>query len=223
MKDGASARKEQILKLIEEQRLIAHITSKVPGDAETVIQALRQGGVRIFIIHVAVPQAFKIIEGLSKDNQVVVGAGGVLDGEVAHRAIQSGAKIIDSPCLIQDVVMVCRYNDVLVSQGAATMTEAVEANRMDVDLIKLFPADLLGGVNFLRAIKDSLPHLKFIADGVISAADTVEYLKNGATAVTVAGGIIEKSLVRADNWAEIKERAHAVTEKLETLNLVKNP
>lgn len=211
----------ETLKQIEERKLIAFIRTSVPEDTESVIQALYEGGIRPFAVSTAISHWVRVLEGLLKREGVVPGVASVLDGEVAHRAITLGAKFIMSPCTDKDVVNVCKNSDTLVIQAATTPTEAMDAVRLGVDLVEVYPVDLMGGHNYIDALRCHLPFLKLVASGGITVDNALDYLKEGATAVVLANGLIEKSLLRSNNWPAMRERAQSLVAKLEPLSASK--
>lgn len=207
-------------KAFEDQRLIAIIRSSTTLNAEEMIKAAADGGFRIFEISSYIPQAFRLIENYSKKEGFVFGAGGITDGEIAQRAINAGAAFVASNYTTQDVINVARHNDSFVIQGVSTPTEAVEAYHYGADLVKFFPAGILGGPDFVREIHDAIPFLKVVAEGAVSQDNAFEYLKH-CVAVFVDRALFDKPLVRQDNWTEITERAKRLTQKLESLKAIK--
>lgn len=211
---------EQIQKWFEENKIIAVIRSSSPEDAESMIKAAMDGGVHLFEISMQTSQALRIIESFSKKDTLLFGAGSVNDGEMAQRAINSGAKFLSSDYTDKDVINVAKHNDVFVIQGATTPTEAVNAHQLGADLIKIYPAALAGGPNYLRTLRASFPFIKFAAAGGVAFEDAFEYLKN-CVAVSLGKAIFDKSLVRANSWSEIAERAKQFTRKLDSLKVSK--
>jgi 2-dehydro-3-deoxyphosphogluconate aldolase/(4S)-4-hydroxy-2-oxoglutarate aldolase len=214
--------KENTFKEIDDHKLVAFIRTSVPEDTEQVVNALVEGGIRAFQIAVSIPQCFKVIENLAKRDSLVVGAGSVHDGEIAQRAINAGARFIVTPFTDKDVIYVCMNSDTMVVQAAATPTEAMSAVKLGVDLVEIYPVDLLGGPAYIKALRGPLPSLKLAASGGITVENAFEYVKLGVTAVVLGSGVIEKSLIRANNWSEIRERARQLTEKIDSLKTVKS-
>lgn len=199
LKDAAS--------FIQHEQLIALVRTASTENAEAVIDAVVAGGIRVIEITTTIPQYVKLLESYSKRGDVLVGAGPVLNGDAALRAIEAGARFIDSSHTDKDVVAVCKNFDVTVIQGAATPTEAVEAQQMGADFVKVFPVDLLGGVDALRVWRETFPFLKLIPSGGVSLDNCSLYLKAGAAALALSGALIDRALVRDDKWKEISERA----------------
>lgn len=212
---------DEILKQIDDQKLVAFIRTSVPEDSESLIHALVDGGIRLFEISISIPQAFRLIENLAKREGLVVGAGSVVDGEIAQRAINSGARFVATPFTDKDIIYVCRNSETLVVQSALTPTEVMDAVRLGVDIVEIYPADLLGGPAYVKALRGRLPALKMMPSGGITLENAMEYIKLGVTALVMSNGVLDKALIRSNQWDVLRDRARQLTEKLESLKVVK--
>src|SRR3989338_1622322 len=213
---------QETYKQIDEHKLLALIRTTVPEDSEALIGALLEGGIRLFGVSVSIPQSYRLIENLAKKEGVLVGASSVLDGEVAQRAINAGAKFVMSPYTDKDVILVCKNSDALVIQSALTPTEVMDAVTLGVDIVEVYPVDLFGGSAYIKALKGPLPSPKLIPSGGITLDNAMDYIKMGVTAIVLSDGILEKSLIRADSWDTIRDRAKQLVEKVESLKAGKN-
>lgn len=209
------------LKFVEEQKIIAVIRASEYGDAEAIANAVLEGGIKILEITPQVPQSFKLIETFSKREDVLVGFGSVIDGEQAHRGITSGAGYISTHYTDRNIFTVCRNNDVPAIQGAATVTEIMEAYQLGADLIKIYPANFLGEAPYLQRLKRSFPFLKLIPAGGVNLDNFMDYIKAGTVACVVGRSLSDKSLIRNHQWAEITERANQFTQKLDSLKVTR--
>ena len=209
-----------IFKYFEDFKFIAAIRSSSAEDAEAMIKAAMEGGFRLFEISMQTAQTVKLFEAYSKKEGCLFGASMVTDGEMAQRAINAGAKFISSPFMDRDVIAVAKHNDCFVIQGALTPTEALNASQFGADLIKIYPIAQVGGPEYLKNIRTSVPFGKFVAAGGVQLDNAFTYLKD-CVAVAIGRSLFEKSLLRADNWAEIAERARQLTQKLEALKVSK--
>ncbi len=206
---------DPVAKFFEDYKFIAFIRSSSPEDAEEMIKAAILGGIHILEISALTPQAVRLIEHYSKKEGLVVGAGSVTDGELAQRAIKAGARFIASQFTDREIISVAKNNDCFVIQGGLTPTEAITAHQLGADMIKIYPAETLGGVEYIRTLKNAMPFLKLVVDGEATFENSFEYLKH-CVAVTLRGAIFDRPLVRSDNWSEMAERARQFTQKLET-------
>ena len=210
----------EVLKFFEEHRLVAVIRTSSAEDAEEMIQAAIRGGFHLFEVSMQTPQALKLLETFGKKDSLLLGAGTVTDGEMAHRAINAGAKFLATHYTDRDVISVAKNNDSVVIAGAATPTEAFNAYQLGADLIKIYPAGFLGGPLYFKALKGPLPFLKLAADGNVEADHLMDYLKY-CQVVCLTSALFEPALVRSNKWAEITDRAKQLTQKLESLKVPK--
>ncbi|MDP3921562.1 MAG: bifunctional 4-hydroxy-2-oxoglutarate aldolase/2-dehydro-3-deoxy-phosphogluconate aldolase [Candidatus Omnitrophota bacterium] len=209
---------ESPLKWFEDHRVVAVIRSSSVDSADAMIQAAIAGGVRIFQISTQTPQAIRLIETYSKKQDILVGAGSVSDGEATQRAINAGARFVLTPYTDRDIISVAKNNDTFVIQGALTPTEAVDAHHLGADLIMIYHAEMAGGPQYLKTLRNFAPFLKLAAAGGVTTDNFHEYLKYGV-ATFMRRSIFAKPLVRSNNWAEITQNARKVTEKLESLKV----
>ncbi len=212
---------QDVLRQIDDYKLVAFIRTSIPEDTESVVASLLDGGIRLFEVAVTIPQSFKIIENLAKKDGILVGAGSVQDGEIAQKAINSGARFVAGSFIDKDVIYLCRNNDTVVIQGALTATEAMSAVKLGVDIVEIYPVDLVGGPAYIKALRGPFPSLKLMPSGGITVENAMDYIKLGVTGIVLSNSVLEKSLIRANNWDEIRERAKQLTEKVESLKAVK--
>ncbi len=213
---------EQTFKVIDDQKLIAMVRVTQQEDTERVVQAVKKGGIRIIEIAETVPNAYKAIELFSKDTDLLVGIGNVLNGEDCQRAINSGAKFVSCPFTSDDIVSVAKNSNVLVMQGAATPTEAVFAQQdLAAEFVRIFPADLCGGPVFIKRLRTTFPFLKLIPQGGINLDNVIEFLKSGSEAVALGNTLIEKSWVRSHDWDAITDRAKQFVAKVDSLKVAR--
>ena len=212
-------RMDDPLKFFEEYKIVAVIRAGEHGDADAIAKSLIDGGIRIIEVTPTVPQSTKLIESLAKQNQILVGLGSATDGEQAHRALNAGARYVSSHYTDKNIFTVCKNNNAVVIQGAATVTEAMEAFNLGVDLIKIYPVNFLGEAPYIKRLRRSFPFLKLVPSGGVNLDNFLEYIKVGATACAIGRSLCDKSLIRAHQWTEITERAKQLCLKLESLKV----
>jgi 2-dehydro-3-deoxyphosphogluconate aldolase/(4S)-4-hydroxy-2-oxoglutarate aldolase len=211
---------DPVLKWLDDYKFVAFIRSSSPEDAEEMFKAAMAGGIRIFEISMHTPQALRMIESYSKREGILVGAASLMDGEMTQRVINAGAKFVSCQYIDRDIISVGKHNDRFVIQGALTPTEAVNAFQQGADLIKIYPVDSMGGVDYVKDLRMALPFIKFMADGEPTLDNAFEYLKH-CVAVTLREAIFDRPLVRTDNWLEMTERSRQFTQRLETHKVAK--
>jgi len=176
---------------IERSGLIAIVRAESEEKATRIAEACREGGASAIEITFTVPGAAKVIEALARtfhSGEFLIGAGTVLDAETALTAILAGAKYIVSPSLNPDMVRMCHRHGVCCIPGAMSVREIVEALELGVDLVKVFPGEVLGPA-FVKAMRGPLPHAKLVPTGGVSLDNVADWIKAGSAAVGVGGNL----------------------------------
>ncbi|PRX28276.1 2-keto-3-deoxy-phosphogluconate aldolase [Orenia metallireducens] len=173
------------------------------------IEALNKGGIDVFEITLDNPAALDVIKELSirmKDTDVLVGAGTVLDGETARAAILAGAEFIFCPTFNKDVIDVCNRYAKVVIPGVMTPTEAINAYQAGADLVKVFPAGVLGP-KYIKSIKGPLPHISIISTGGINLDNAADFIKAGVEGIGAGGSLVDKEAINNENYEELTKKA----------------
>jgi len=150
---------------------------------------------------------------------VLLGVGTVHDAETAESFLRQGADFVVGAIFRADVAEACGKADVPYVPGCATPTEIVTAHEAGCELIKIFPADTLGGPAFLKAVKGPLPWLKAVASGGVKAnADSLKgWFDAGVFAVCMGSDLIPAALLKARDFAGIAENAEKTRALLRTV------
>jgi 2-dehydro-3-deoxyphosphogluconate aldolase/(4S)-4-hydroxy-2-oxoglutarate aldolase len=149
---------------------------------------------------------------LSDRDDLIVGAGSVRSAQQAEQAIGAGARFIVSPGFSDSVVERCCQLDVAVLPGVATPTEIMRAFDAGLEVVKLFPAALLGGPAGVRALAAPFPTVRFVPTGGVSRADLAEYLRLPAVLAVGGSWMAAPDLLRAGRFEEVQRLAReAVT------------
>jgi len=196
------------LRFIYDNKLVAVIRGASPSNIVDVASALREGGINILEITAETPGFLSMIEQVAGAfDDILVGAGTVLDPETARVAILSGAKFIISPIVNPETIKLTkRYNVVSIS-GAMTPTEILTAYESGADIIKVFPANILGP-SYLKDVHGPLPHIPLMPTGGVNLANVREYFKNGAVAVGLGSSLVNlKQGVTESRLKEMRELA----------------
>src|SRR6185503_13686215 len=154
--------KADVIKQIREIGIIPVVRATTADEAMRAIDAIREGGISVLEITMTVPGAIKVIEEVANrfGNDVVVGAGTVLDPEIAEACISSGAQFVVSPALNPETIACGRQHGIAVIPGALTPTEVVQAWNAGADFVKVFPAGAVGGPSYLKSLKAPLPQIE---------------------------------------------------------------
>lgn len=202
--------KDDQIREIEASGVIAIVRFDRSEDLVQVARAVRAGGVRAIEFTMTTPNALDIIEQSAREfgQDVLLGAGTVLDPETARAAILAGAQFIVAPTLNPKVIETCRRYSKAVIAGAFTPTEILTAWEWGADFVKVFPAEF-GGPEYLKAVLAPLPQVKLIPVGGVSLENTGAFIKAGASAVAVGGNLVKKSAIAAKRFDELTELARA--------------
>ena len=169
--------------------------------------ALIAGGLPVAEITFRTSAAARAIKLLARDPHFMVGAGTVLAPADVNRAVEAGAQFIVSPGFGAEVVRRCRELGVAVIPGVATPSEAMAALREELGIVKLFPAQPLGGLRWLNALAAPFPALRFVPTGGIGPAELAEYVRHAAVAAVGGSWIAPRALLRASEFDEISRLA----------------
>ncbi|HUR98063.1 MAG TPA: bifunctional 4-hydroxy-2-oxoglutarate aldolase/2-dehydro-3-deoxy-phosphogluconate aldolase [Pyrinomonadaceae bacterium] len=192
--------------------VIPVIRASSQEEALAVIEAIAAGGVTTVEITMTVPGAVELIAKLSKREELLIGAGSVLDPETARECIAAGAQFIVSPATNFDTILYCNEAEIVVMPGALTPTEIVNAWDAGADFVKVFPADSMGGAKYLRSLKAPLPQIKLIPTGGVSQTTAADFIKAGAEAIGVGADLVDLKAVREGRAADITNAARKYLE-----------
>lgn len=205
--------REQHLQRVLDCGIVAVVRFSDPDPLVGVVEALAAGGVTVAEVTFTVPGALDVIRAAKKrlGDRVLLGAGTVLDPETARAALLAGAEFIVAPNLSLDVIRVCRRYDKLVMPGAFTPTEVVSAWEAGADVVKVFPADVVGPA-FFKALRGPLPQVKLMPTGGVDLVTAPEFLKAGAVCLGVGGQLVDPKAVAAGDFARITATAKQYVE-----------
>src|ERR1051325_6596526 len=190
--------KQQILSFITDIGIVPVVRTTSAESAIKAIEAIYRGGVRSAEITMTVPGALKALEKIADQfgDKIMLGAGTVLDPETARSCMLAGAQFFVTPSLnVATIEMAKRYSKV-ICPGAMTPTEVVTAWQAGADVVKIFPANAVGGPKYIKALKGPLPHIEMIPTGGVNLETAGEFLKAGACAVAVGGELVDAKLDR---------------------------
>ena len=206
--------KNEVINKIRAIGVIPVVRATSADEAMRAIDAIREGGIPILEITMTVPGAVGVIEEVSKryGNDALVGAGTVLDPEIATACISVGAQFIVSPALNPETIACCRRHEIVVMPGALTPTEVVNAWDAGADFVKVFPAGAVGGPSYLKALKAPLPQIELVPTGGVSLKTAADFIKAGAAALGVGADLCDLKAIREGNASVITERAKQFVE-----------
>ncbi len=207
-------KKTEDLQKILDTGIIAIVRVSSASDAIDVCGAVARGGVKTIEVTMTVPGAIDAIKEFkkqSKDGDVLLGAGTVLDPETARVVILNGADFIVSPNLNIDVIRMAHRYGKLVIPGTFTPTEILAAWDAGADIVKVFPAGVVGP-QYLRDIKGPLPQIRLTPTGGITLENAPDFIRAGASCVSVATSLVDKKALADRNFDVITEKARQFIE-----------
>ena len=198
------------LGMIRETGVIAIMRAKSPEQLIAAADAIRAGGVRVIEVTMTTPGALGVIEQATRryGDQVLFGAGTVLDAETARAAILAGAGFVVAPTLSLAVIALCNRYSIPVVPGCFTPTEMLTAWEAGADMVKLFPADI-GGPDLVKAILAPLPQLQIVPVGGVDLGTAADFIRKGAAALGVGSALVSQKLLETGDMGELTRRAEA--------------
>jgi 2-dehydro-3-deoxyphosphogluconate aldolase/(4S)-4-hydroxy-2-oxoglutarate aldolase len=185
------------------RRIIPVVVIEELDAARPLAEALDQGGLPVAEVTFRTEAAADAVRLLADETALLVGAGTVVRPEQVDLAVEAGARFIVMPGLSPRVVERCRELDVLVIPGVATATEVIAALDLGLDLLKLFPAEIAGGVALLRALQGPFPGVRWIPTGGVSQANAAAYLALPSVAAVGGSWMVASELIAARNLAAV--------------------
>jgi 2-dehydro-3-deoxyphosphogluconate aldolase/(4S)-4-hydroxy-2-oxoglutarate aldolase len=200
--------KESDLKRVLDCGIVAVIRSPDSQQLVEVANALADGGVTVIEITMSVPDALDVLRRVrqSLGDRVLLGAGTVLDPETARAVLLAGAEYIVAPTVNLEVIRLCQRYDKLVMPGAFTPTEILAAWEAGADIVKVFPADVVGPA-FFKALRGPLPHIRLMPTGGVELDSAASFLRAGACCLGVGGQLVEPKAVAERNFDRIRDLA----------------
>jgi len=185
--------KQEVRALIEEIGIIPVIRATSPQEARFAAEAVWQGGIPTVEITMTVPRAVDVISELVKTMpKLLVGAGTVVNPELALQCFDVGAQFLVTPGFSQQTVAAAHKLDLTVIAGALTPTEVMTAWDAGVGFVKVFPCGNLGGPSYIKALKGPLPQVPLVPTGGVNLETAADYIRAGAAALGVGGELILK-------------------------------
>lgn len=211
--------REEIIKQVEQHKVIAIIRGVEPEKSLKVAKALYEGGIRM--IEVTFDQkdeekqkgTAESIRRISEyfQGEVYVGAGTVTNVKLVEMAAQAGAQYIISPDTAEDVIKRTRELGLVSMPGALTPTEIMNAHKWGADFVKLFPIGSLGTA-YIKAVKAPLNHIKLLAVGGVNENNITEFLDAGCYGAGIGGNLVNKKWIENEEFEKITETARTLTE-----------
>jgi 2-dehydro-3-deoxyphosphogluconate aldolase/(4S)-4-hydroxy-2-oxoglutarate aldolase len=209
--------KETHLRQVLDVGIVAVVRAQDSRQLVEVVRALADGGVTVAEITMTVQGALEVLRQVRQalGDRVLLGAGTILDPETARAALLAGAEYIVAPTVNRDVIKLCQRYDKLVMPGAFTPTEILTAWEAGADIVKVFPADVVGPA-FFKALRGPLPQVRLMPTGGVDLQTAADFLKAGACCLGVGGQLVEPQAVAQGNFDRIRELARQYMQVVKT-------
>ena len=199
--------KQTVIQRIKDVGIVAVVRASSADEAKRITEACMEGGVPAIELTFTVPGAHKVIDELAsyyKNDNIILGAGTVLDPETARVAILSGAQYVVSPYYDEATIKLCNRYAVPCMPGCMTIHDVIKSLELGCDIIKLFPGDAFGP-GMVKAIKGPVPQANIMPTGGVDVDNVAQWIKAGVVAVG-AGSSLTKGAKTGD-FALITETA----------------
>lgn len=204
----------KLVEQITENGIVAVIRGASPENIVSIAKALKKGGVKTLEITVETPKVLSLIESVSAElgDEVIVGAGTVLDPETARAAIMAGARFIFSPTVNPETIKMAKRYGIVSIPGALTPTEILTAYENGADIIKVFPANVFGP-GYIKDIHGPMPHIPLMPTGGLDVDNVGAYINNGAVAAGIGSSLVNTKLPVTDEYLnELEAKALRFTQ-----------
>lgn len=210
--------RERIIQTIEKEKIITIVRGIEREKLVFLAEAMYRGGIRLLEITydargtVSDEQTAKNIEMLAEHfaGKMYIGAGTVLTERQVELTKAAGGMFIISPDTYGAVIEKTRKLEMVSMPGALTPTEIQTAHRYGADFVKLFPVAGLG-IDYVKAVKAPLSHIKLLAVGGINESNMSGYLSAGISGFGIGSNIVDKKLVDANDFSKISRLAEKYT------------
>ncbi|MBI5475267.1 MAG: bifunctional 4-hydroxy-2-oxoglutarate aldolase/2-dehydro-3-deoxy-phosphogluconate aldolase [Ignavibacteriales bacterium] len=205
----------QILKQIGLLGLVPVVIIDDEKDAEGLADALVQAGLPCAEITFRTSAAERVIKKIhSKYPEMLLGAGTVLNIDQVKSAIDAGASFIVSPGLNPKVIEYCLSNNILITPGIATPTEIGTAMEFGLEVVKFFPAEANGGLEYLKAIAAPYNNVQFIPTGGIDENNLLPYLNFPNVLACGGSWMVSRELISKGSFEQINILASQAVSKV---------
>lgn len=196
--------------------VIAILRGVEPDSVLDVATAVVDGGVTALEITADTPGVTGMVETVAGSfDDVLVGAGTVLDSETARAVQLAGAEFVVCPTVDEGVIETCNRYGTLVAPGAFTPTEAQRAYEAGADMVKVFPAST-GGPGHIASIGGPLPHIPLVPTGGVGPGNAADYVDAGAVALGAGSAIVSDEALAEDDYETITANARAMVDAVES-------
>lgn len=211
------------LATVKQEQVIAVIRAFPKALGKQLAQAMRQGGVRLIEITWNSDQPEQLIPELRAEMpDCIVGTGTILNEAELNRAIALGSQFVFTPHVNPKLIATANAHNIPIIAGALSPTEIITAWQAGSTAVKVFPAQSVGGVNYIKSLQGPLGNIPLIPTGGVTLENAPAFIEAGAIAVGLSSQLFPQSLIHAENWDAITKRAWTLKQTLYTASNPKN-
>lgn len=211
----------RVLERILDEKLIAIVRGVEPEKILPVAQAIADGGIHALEItfdHKTPDGIEKTLESIAflhshPELDILLGAGTVLTTQEVEQAVKAGAEYMISPDVNPAVIRRTKELGKISIPGAYSPTEALQAHRAGADLVKLFPAGLLGPA-YIRALRGPLGFIRFTAVGNINESNIPEFLEAGVCGFGIGGNLVDRKAIAQNRFSDLTQTAQKLVQAI---------
>jgi 2-dehydro-3-deoxyphosphogluconate aldolase/(4S)-4-hydroxy-2-oxoglutarate aldolase len=200
--------------VVRAERAIAVIRAGSVDSALRLSHACLEAGLRLLEVTLTVPDALAVVRELRDVPGAVVGVGTVLTRDDVRRSVEAGARFAISPHFDPDVLAAEKAAGLYSIMAGLTPTELLACHRGGVDLVKLYPANAVGGPSYVRTVRQPLPFLQLVCNGGVDETNAAAYLEAGAVGVGVAAAVLDPRAYAAGDWPAVSAAVGRVMDVL---------
>ena len=206
--------KNQILERILESGIIAILRVDDPAIVVPATEAILAGGIHAIEVAMNSPDAINSIAKIKNIPGIISGAGTITNADMAQEAIEAGAEFLVSPISTKEIIEASHKLAKPIFSGAFTPGEIFQAYSWGADVVKVFPAELLG-MKYIRAIRGPFREIKLMPTGGVTPENIDKWFETGAVCVGVGGSFTKSDLIENEEWGRLTEIAREFTSNIE--------
>ena len=205
-----------LVQQIKQAGIIVVVRASADTHLDRAIRTLRDEGLTAFEITLTTPAALAHIQSLrSSAPDCVVGAGTVIDPETATAALAAGAQFIVSPVFDPRVIEAAHRRDAVAVPGTFTPTEALRAWEAGADIVKVFPASVVGP-EYIKAMRGPLPQIRLMPTGGVDLDNALAFLEAGSFVLSVGTSLLDDEALTRGEFAPAARKARALRSIVES-------
>lgn len=192
----------EILNKILEGGIIAILRVESADKVIPASKCIYNGGIRAIEVTMNTPNALDCISELAKMEGIIPGIGTVTDQKMAVEAIEAGAEFVVTPITKKEIIDACHRLEKPIFSGAFSPGEIYQAHEWKADVIKVFPAEILG-IGYIKSVKAPFPQLKLMPTGGVTPENIDKWYDVGAVCVGVGGSFTNAEIINNEEWGRL--------------------